>query len=84
MSCDSTNMTEHPVEPGFDLLYVAQLIPCRPDTLRRYLSDHKADYPARYRFDGAMHRRMRVLLASEVRALRDHFVRSASYAPQLT
>jgi hypothetical protein len=62
---------ELPVEPLFDLGLAAALIPMSYDALRSFLSRNKAEFPARYRRQGSGHRRVRLLLASEIRSIRE-------------
>jgi hypothetical protein len=44
------------LEPLFDLVLAAQLVPMRPASLKVHLSRHRDKYPARYRLDGISHR----------------------------
>ncbi len=64
-----------PVEPIYDLQFVAALFCISVNTLKAYLSRGPGKaWEARYRFFGG-HGRKRVLFASEVRAIQKHFVR---------
>ena len=58
-----------PVEPLYDLQIAYQLIPMQYDSLRKFLSRHKSQFPARYRRTEGR-RRIRLLLASEIRTIR--------------
>ena len=62
---------ELPVEPLFGLDVAAALIPLSYDALRSFLSRNKAEFPARYRRQGSGHRRVRLLLASEIHTIRE-------------
>ena len=64
-------LVELPVEPLFNLDVAAVLIPMTYDALRSFLSRHKNEFPARYRRQGSGHRRVRLLLASEIRTIRE-------------
>jgi len=59
------------VEPLFGLDVAAALIPMSYDALRAFLSRNKAEFPARYVRQGSGHRRVRLLLASEIRTIRE-------------
>lgn len=61
-----------PVEPLFDLMVAAMLIPMRVGALRTFLWRHKAQFPPRYRRSG--HGRIRMLSASEIRAIRERSI----------
>lgn len=58
-----------PVEPLYDLVLAAAIIPMSHDALRRYLSKHRDDFPRRYRQD-QQKRLHRQLTASEIRQIR--------------
>ncbi|MDR4493756.1 MAG: hypothetical protein R3B74_04915 [Nitrospirales bacterium] len=58
-----------PVEPLYDLKVAANLIPMHYPSLRKLLSRHKAQFPARYRRSTGG-RRIRLLSASEIRRIR--------------
>ena len=60
---------ELPVEPLFTLDVAAAFIPMSYDALRAFLSRNKAEFPARYVRQGSGHRRVRLLLASEIRTI---------------
>jgi hypothetical protein len=62
---------ELPVEPLFNLEVAAAFIPMSYDALRSFLSRHKEEFPARYIRQGSGHRRVRLLLASEIRTIRE-------------
>ena len=62
---------ELPLEPLFSLDVAAALIPMSYDALRSFLSRNKATFPARYVRQGSGHRRVRLLLASEIRTIRE-------------
>ena len=57
------------IEPLYDLKVAYQLIPMQYDSLRKFLSRHKSQFPARYRRTEGR-RRIRLLLASEIRTIR--------------
>jgi hypothetical protein len=58
-----------PVEPVYDMRFVADIIPMEIGALRNFLFRRRETFPSRYRFD-AERRKHRVLTASEVRAIR--------------
>ena len=69
-----------PVEPVFAWDVVLYLAPCRPQALKSFLRRRKVDFPRRYIVTVGPKgktdkRRVRVFTASEVRAIREHFVR---------
>jgi len=72
-----------PVEPMFDIDLVAFILPARLDTLKAYLKRYRDDYPYRYRIVAYgvgppfKRKQRRVLLVSEVKRLREHFIRGA-------
>jgi hypothetical protein len=68
---EETPPVELPVEPLFSLDVAAALIPMSYDALRAFLSRNKAEFPARYIRQGSGHRRVRLLLASEIRTIRE-------------
>ena len=66
-----------PIEPLYDVQFVAMLLPCEPGTLRRYINakHFMARFPIRrYRKVGNVHRLIRLLNRDEVRYLRHHYV----------
>jgi len=65
-----------PVEPLYDLQVAAMLIPMQVASLRKFLSRHKARFPARYRRSDSCHRRIRLLSATEIRTIRPMVVYS--------
>jgi hypothetical protein len=69
------------VEPLYDLRLAAALVPMTYDQLKSWLHRHREQFPARYRiqrYPGA-HRcsRVRLLYASEIRAIRKQVLRGA-------
>ncbi len=66
---DRTSYFPLPVEPLYDLQVAAQLIPMQAPSLRKLLSRHKAQFPARYRRSTGR-RRIRLLSATEIRTIR--------------
>lgn len=68
--CTRCGHQGEPLEPLFDMKLAAELIPMRYATLMNYLSDHRSDYPPLYRRDGSVHRRIRLLSASEIKRIR--------------
>ena len=64
-----------PVEPLFDLALVPQLIPCSMVALKRHLVRFSQYYRRQYRLQGTRHNRIRVLLASEIVAIRGRMIR---------
>lgn len=67
-----THPVPFPVEPLYDLMVAAMFIPMRVGALRTFLWRHKAQFPARYRRSG--HGRIRMLSASEIRAIRERSI----------
>jgi capsule polysaccharide export protein KpsE/RkpR len=63
------------VDPGFDMSLVPSLIPCTPGQLTRVLGQYKELFPARYRMRGPEHVQIRVLLASEIKKIRQLLLR---------
>ncbi len=61
------------IEPHYDLKCAYPLIPMQYDSLWKFLSRHKSRFPARYRRTSG-HRRIRLLLASEIRTIRSMVV----------
>ena len=57
------------IQPLFDLDMASTLIPMRYGSLKTYLSKHKEQYPPRYMLTYG-HRRIRMLTATEVKAIR--------------
>ena len=68
---------ELPVEPLFTLDVAAAFIPMSYDALRSFLSRNKAEFPARYVRQGSGHRRVRLLLATEIRTVRERTLLTA-------
>ncbi len=63
-----------PIQPVYDLKFVAALIGVRPKTLVKFLIDHKEEYPKRYRWYSHQ-LRVRVLFAEEVQRIQKHYIR---------
>jgi hypothetical protein len=61
-----------PVQPVYDLKFVAALLGIKHQTLLRHLQDHK--YPRRYRWYSHQ-LRVRVLYAEEVQRIQKHYIR---------
>lgn len=66
------------IEPLYDLKMAAYLIPMRLDTLKKCLGRHRSSFPPLYRLQGRMHRRIRVLSASEIKLVRALSLRGKS------
>ena len=73
--CQRCGHQGEPLEPLFDLVLAAELIPMRPASLRVHLCRRRDQYPARYRFDGMPRFRIRVLSASEIKRIRSQVLR---------
>ena len=63
-----------PIQPVYDLKFVAALIGVRPKTLVKFLMDRKVEYPRRYRWYSHQ-LRVRVLYAEEVQRIQKHYIR---------
>jgi len=64
-----------PVEPLYDLQVAATLIPMRTETLRKWLSRNAKYFAPRYRLQGRMHRKIRLLSAVEIKFIRSKALR---------
>jgi hypothetical protein len=64
-----------PIEPLFDLDVAVVLIPMRKSALKTFLSRHKANFLPRYRLEGRVHRRVRLLSTSEIHKIREMVLR---------
>ncbi len=62
------------IQPLFDLDMASSLIPMRYTSLKTYLSKHKDQFPPRYILTYG-HRRVRMLTATELRAIRGAVLR---------
>jgi hypothetical protein len=67
--CGRCGAEDEAIEPLFDLDLASTLIPMRYNSLKTYLSKHKKQFPARYMLTYG-HRRVRMLTATEVKAIR--------------
>lgn len=68
-----------PIEPLYALEHAAPLIPMSYDALAQFLARHPVGraFPKRYRFiRNAAYRRYRMLLASEIRTIRNVVIRA--------
>lgn len=74
-------ISDNYVEPLYTLQQAAELVPLTLPALKQYLSRHKDDYPAIYRYFRDVYptyratRRIRLLPASQVRLLRSQYLR---------
>lgn len=59
------------IEPYYDLQVASRLIPYPYVNLRKFLSNHKYNFPVVYRKQGRCRRRIRLLRESEVIAIRE-------------
>lgn len=64
-----------PVEPLYDLQVAATLLPMRVDSLRKWLSRNARYFSPRYRLQGRMHRKIRLLSATEIKFIRSKALR---------
>jgi hypothetical protein len=64
-----------PVEPLYGLQVAAALVPMDYNSLKSFLSRHKAMFPARYTLLGPGHRRARMLYAREIILIRERIFR---------
>lgn len=63
-----------PLEPYFDLMLAAELIPMTYGSLKGYLCKNRQDFPARYRLQRG-NRKVRLLSASEIKRIRSRILR---------
>jgi hypothetical protein len=74
-TCPHCGYQWEPIEPLFDMSVAALFIPMTYDALKRFLSRHKDQFPARYRLSGREHRRVRLISAQEIREIRAKVLR---------
>lgn len=72
--CGKCGTEGEAIQPLFDLDMASSLIPMRYTSLKTYLSKHKDRFPPRYMLTYG-HRRVRMLTATEVRAIRGAVLR---------
>lgn len=68
-----------PVEPLYELKFVAALLPVRMDTLKSMLTVHYRHWPRRYRKVARPGRRLRLLSAGEVNILRERMLSNGQF-----
>ena len=66
------------IDPLYDMRVAAYLVPMRYETLKKCLSRHRQLFPPLYRLQGRMHRRIRVLSATEIKTIRALSLRGKS------
>lgn len=67
------------IDSLFDMRLAAMLVPMHYGTLKKFLSRHKAQFPARYRLSGREHRRVRLLSGAEIKRIRAMTLRGPGY-----
>ena len=77
--CDQADHYPLPVEPLYSLAVAAVLVPMAYSSLRKWLSRHREDFPARYRRIPG-NRRQRLLTGNEIRRIRQTVIRSPAMA----